>query len=137
VGGATSAARRTFVFGAALGSVLLAGCGRPGGASGVEQVAQRFVTAVQAHNGTAACALLTATARDSVSGMTDASCPDQIVNVDESGAQVRGVQIWGDAAQVRIGSDVLFLRHISAGWRISAAGCKPEPPRPYNCDVEG
>jgi hypothetical protein len=60
-----------------------------------------------------------------------------ITSIDEQGVTVSGVQVWGDAAQVRVGGDVVFLRRISGEWLVSAAGCQPQPKRPYDCKVAG
>ena len=50
---------------------------------------------------------------------------------------MHGIQVWGDAAQVRIGADVIFLRRQQAGWQVRAAGCTPQPGTAYDCDVDG
>jgi hypothetical protein len=50
---------------------------------------------------------------------------------------VREVQVWGDAAQARVGDDTVFLREKAVGWRISGAGCAPNGDRPYECEVGG
>jgi hypothetical protein len=104
---------------------------------GVSSAAVSFVSALERKDGAAACRLLTSDAQQSVAGATNIACPNAILSVDEQGTMVRSVQVWGDAAQVRVGSDVLFLRRLSAGWRISAAGCKTQPKGPYQCEVTG
>jgi hypothetical protein len=45
--------------------------------------------------------------------------------------------VWGDAAQVHIGGDVLFLRLTSGRWKVSGAGCTAQPEGPYDCQVGG
>jgi hypothetical protein len=57
------------------------------------------------------------------------------VSVDEKGTSVSSVQVWGDAAQVHVGQDVVFLRRVSGRWLVSAAGCVRQPAGPYDCDV--
>ncbi|MEP6852077.1 MAG: hypothetical protein ABJA87_05395 [bacterium] len=99
-------------------------------------VAVDFVTAIENRNGKAACALLTDNAAHSVSGATDTSCEQAALNVDESGTAVGEVQVWGDAAQVHVGDDVVFLRRGDT-WQVQAAGCTSDPPGPYDCDVDG
>jgi hypothetical protein len=101
----------------------------------VTPTARSFVRALESGDGGAACDLLTSNARQSASGATDTPCDRAITSIREDGSQVHGVQVWGDAAQVRISSDVLFLRRISGRWRVSAAGCKAQPPGPYECTV--
>ena len=118
-------------------AAALVGCSATPHESDVTGAARSFVAKLQAGDGAAACALLTDTARNSVPGATGQSCAEAITNVKEQGGAVEGVQVWGDAAQVRIGADVLFLRLSSGEWKVSAAGCKPQPKGPYECEVGG
>jgi len=131
--------RRSLGLTVAVTAVLggLAGCQSSPDRSEVQGVAVSFVTAVQAKQGQAACALLTPNAKESVSGATDVPCQTAIVNVDEHGDQVHSVQVWGDAAQVQLGSDTVFLRRLSVGWQVRAAGCQSQPKAAYKCDVDG
>jgi hypothetical protein len=101
----------------------------------VRQAATTFVRALLAADGPRACQLLTSDARRSASGATDTACGDAVLSIVEQDDKVHGVQVWGDAAQVRIAGDVIFLRRISGSWKVSAAGCKPQPPGPYECMV--
>jgi hypothetical protein len=121
----------------ALLTVFLAGCVPGGQRSAVVSVATRFVADVSRHDGSAACAILTDDAKSSASGATDTPCGQAVLNVKENGTTIRGVQVWGDTAQVKIGGDVLFLRRLKSGWRVNAAGCKPQPRAAYQCDVAG
>jgi hypothetical protein len=99
--------------------------------------ARSFVTSLQRKDGAAACALLSSNAKSSVSGATNASCARAVTNVSEQGATVSHAQVWGDAAQVHVGSDVVFLRRVAGRWVVSAAGCKWQPAGPYDCDIGG
>lgn len=114
----------------------LCSCAQPA-AGAPARVAEGFVTALRAGDGSRACTLLTHRARSSAAGATDVSCAAAVANLPDTDTAVRWVRVWGDAAQVRIGSDVVFLRRLPAGWRISAAGCTPRGHRPYDCDVQG
>lgn len=125
------------VIGMAVLTLLLAGCVPGSRRSAVVSVATRFVAAVSRHDGTGACAILTDNAKSSASGATDTPCDQAVLNVKENGTQIRGVQVWGDSAQVKIGGDVLFLRRMQSGWLVNAAGCKPQPRAAYQCDVGG
>jgi hypothetical protein len=115
----------------------MAGCASSTERPQVQAVAVEFVTAVQASKGADACALLTPQAEESASGATDVACATAVLNVEESGSQVHHVQIWGDAAQVKLGSDTVFLQRLPGGWQVRAAGCQSQPGAAYNCDVEG
>jgi hypothetical protein len=101
----------------------------------VASAASSFVSALEHKDGAAACRLLTSDTRQSAAGATDTPCAKAVLSVDEQGTAVSSTQVWGDAAQVRIGSDVVFLRQISGRWRVSAAGCTPQPAGPYDCDL--
>ena len=35
------------------------------------------------------------------------------------------------------GHDTVFLAHFPTGWKITAAGCRPRPQRPYQCEIKG
>jgi hypothetical protein len=118
-------------------AVGLAGCAAGTERSEVQQVAVDFVSAIEDENGQDACELLTSEAEESVSGATDVSCATAVLNLDESGSEVRHIQIWGDAAQVKLGSDTVFLRRLPTGWQVRAAGCQSQPGAAYHCDVEG
>ncbi|HZC54067.1 MAG TPA: hypothetical protein VE441_16435 [Mycobacterium sp.] len=116
--------------------LLLTGCASPSDGA-VTAAARSFVDSLQRRDGAAACRLLTPDARQATTGATDASCAEAITSVHEQGDKVSGVQVWGDAAQVRIGGDALFLRRVDGRWLISAAGCKPQPAGPYDCAAGG
>jgi len=108
----------------------LAACGTRARENGAAAVAERFVAAVSGRDGATACGLLTQQARESVSGATDVTCADGVLNAHEQGSTV-------GQAEVRIGADVIFLLHLDSGWFVSAAGCTPRPSAPYQCDVDG
>jgi hypothetical protein len=115
----------------------LAGCAANTERAEVQRVAVDFVTAVEDDNGQDACGLLTPEAEQSVSGATDVACSTAVLSIDESGSQVHHTQVWGDSAQVKLGSDTVFLRRLSTGWQVRAAGCRSQPDAAYDCDVEG
>ncbi|MCW2528343.1 MAG: hypothetical protein JWM76_3203 [Pseudonocardiales bacterium] len=100
-------------------------------------MAVRFAQAIQAGSGGTACDLLTENAQSAASGATGVSCDEAILNVKETSTDVSSTQVWGDAAQVRVGDDVLFLRKQNDGWRVRAAGCQRKSNGVYDCDVEG
>lgn len=131
------AARRSIASAAALSSLVLSGCAGTPHRDAVTGAAIAFVTSLERGDGDAACTLLTPDAQKSVSGATDTPCADAITSIKEQGRAVGRVQVWGDAAQVKLAGDVLFLRRLSGEWRVSAAGCTPQKGRPYDCKVGG
>jgi hypothetical protein len=121
----------------AIGVMCGTACGAPASAeSAARLTAQQFARALAVGDGAAACDLLTPRARDSVAGATDAECEDAILALDGTADSASNVEVWGDAAQVRIGSDTIFLLRLREGWRVDAAGCAPQHLGPYDCDVE-
>jgi len=123
---------------AAAGIMLsTAACSTGSHDAAVVKVTQAFTSAVQHRDGTAACALLTDDARQAVSGATDIPCAKAVTSAAYPGTSVRTVEVWSDTAQVRIGADVIFLRRTGNTWKVSAAGCKPQPAGPYQCTVGG
>jgi hypothetical protein len=116
--------------------LLVAGCGAPG-TGGVAAVAGEWLAAAQARDAAALCRLLTpAAARSAATG--DETCEQAVGDLDlPGGGTVGAVQVWSDRAQVRTGSDTLFLTRLRDGWHVSGAGCTAQGDRPYDCDVAG
>ena len=125
------------------GGRLLAGIALVAGATGcsaaaeptVGAVAGQFASAVAHHDGAAACALLTDDARRDTETF-GRNCAAQVGDLPDPGA-VQQVEVWGDAAQVRLAGDTVFLLRFPDGWRVSAAGCTPQEGAPYQCEVRG
>jgi hypothetical protein len=101
----------------------------------VEAVAGRFAGAVAQHDSAAACALLTDDARRDTETF-GRSCAAQLAGLPDPGG-VQQVEVWSDAAQVRLAGDTVFLLRFPDGWRVSAAGCVVEEDAPYRCEVQG
>lgn len=117
----------------------LAACSSaPGNDVAVSEVAGSFSTALAADDGTAACHLLADSTRAALEKQSGLDCADAMgsVGLPPAGA-VRSIAAYGRAAQVVLESDVIFLTLAPSGWRVTAAGCTPRPPRPYDCDLKG
>jgi hypothetical protein len=116
----------------------LAGCGVPESTTrSVDDVARQFMAAVERGDGGLACSLLTPDAAASV-GSGGQTCAEAFGDLGlPRGGSVGRTEVWSDEAQVRTGVDTLFLTNLSSGWRVTAAGCTPRPPRPYDCEVQG
>lgn len=130
-------------MGAALVAASLAACGPGSAARAAEDVAVAFYSAVADGDGDAACALLAGSVAQTVAADEEAPCgwalsegrvADDLV---ERAADARPgeVRVAGRQAQVRLGSDTVFLARSGAGWVVTAAGCDPRPDRPYDCEV--
>jgi hypothetical protein len=104
----------------------------------VAQVTQRFQAAVDAGDGAGACRLLAPATRDTLERDAQAPCADAVLDEDlpPAGDDV-DTEVYGTAAQVRTGTDTVFLGRFDQGWRVTAAGCEASGDAPYQCAVEG
>ncbi|MEU0786958.1 hypothetical protein ABZ341_36020 [Streptomyces sp. NPDC006173] len=119
--------------------VGLTACGAPSkrvdAASGA---ATTFEKAVSGGNRTAMCAALAPQTRSEVEDSEKKVCTEAISEEDLSdGGAVRRVDVWGHQARAVLAADTLFLSQFPGGWKIVAAGCRPQPGKPYQCSVKG
>lgn len=118
-------------------AVLLSGCGTAAGTDAVSTAADAWLAAVRAGDPAAQCRLLTPAAAGSVAAH-DETCPQALADLHLPGTgRPDRVEVWSDRAQVRTGTDTLFLTRIGGHWRISGAGCTNQGDEPYDCDVAG
>lgn len=125
----------TLILGAAL--LAPAGCATVGSREdAAASVATRLLTAVDAGDGDAACAILAPGTVKTVA--EDQPCPEAILGKDlpRPGTVVE-TSVYGQWAQVKLTDDTVFLAAFPEGWRVVAAGCTPQASRPYDCSVEG
>jgi hypothetical protein len=115
-------------------AVLLTGCSSASEPD-VSGVASAFED--PSGNPQARCDLLAPATLATFESGASARCADAIADVPLPGGEVSAVQIWGGDAQVRLGSDTLFLTQTDAGWRVTAAGCESRGDAPYDCEVDG
>jgi hypothetical protein len=133
---------KTAVAGVALAlGCLCAGCGSGGARADVRSVSARFSRALAAHDGVAACATLSDQARAHLENEEAKSCQEAITGLGLRPSAVRRVQVYLTSAKADLADgDSLYLSNGSDGWRLDAAGCKPEggkpADRPYNCALE-
>ena len=126
---------RSGLFVSAVGALLLlTGCSSLQ-RSDVEQVATTFEN--QSGDPEARCDLLLPTTRAALEEQEQASCAEAIGDLPLQGGDAGEIQVWGDDAQVKVGSDTVFLNETSSGWRVAAAACTPREDQPYDCEVEG
>lgn len=96
-----------------------------------------FTQAVGAGDTAGACALLSDEARGNLEAISTRPCVESLARLALPADPPQSVEVWGDNAQVRTSSDVLFLSRFSSGWRVTAVGCRPRPDQPYDCALEG
>jgi hypothetical protein len=116
------------------GAVVLAGCSSASEPA-VEQVAGTFQdTSADPEE---RCALLAPATLTAFEHDESAPCADAVQDLPLEGGRVESVEIWGGNAQVQLTGDTVFLTETSAGWRITAAVCRPRAEAPYDCEVDG
>jgi len=98
----------------------------------------RFERALDAGRHTYLCAALAPSTREEVEQSAKSRCEQAIGDEDlpKAGA-VRRVDVYGDQARVVLEHDTVFLAHFPTGWKVTAAGCRPRPQQPYQCEIKG
>jgi hypothetical protein len=118
-----------------LGVVLvMAGCANETGEHDASSAAARFLSATGGGDTRAACALLAPAVRDDLAASEGESCEDALP-ADRLRGAVTGVEVWSDRARVSTEGGTVFLTEFDDGWRITAAGCRPNGDAPYRCVV--
>ncbi|GAB1645581.1 hypothetical protein [Krasilnikovia sp. MM14-A1259] len=108
-------------------------------AQAATDVAVQMLRAVADRDGAAACALL---APETAAGLAESpgpSCAEAVLGEDlPAPGAGRGVDVYGQWAQVRLDGGTVFLAVFRGGWRVVAAGCSPRGDgRPYDCVLGG
>lgn len=121
-------------LGLALGACL--GPGERGtAASAAATEFERLWESADAHG---LCAALAPETRTELEASEKEDCTAVIVDQDiPEGGAVRETDVYGRQARVVLESDTLFLSRFTDGWKVVAAGCTPQPDRPYDCKVKG
>jgi hypothetical protein len=121
-----------------LAVALLSGCGRESSHREVRSEAEGFYAAVAHHRGAAACARLTPQTRKALEEQESAPCRRAVLHVDLSGRRAHIVRVYStDAAVELVHGDTVFLQDTNQGWRVAAAGCRPQGRgEPADCEVQ-
>jgi hypothetical protein len=120
-------------------SVSTAGCGTPATVRrAVASTAQRFGDAIGAGDGGKACGYLAPETRQELEQDQRAPCAKAILDDGlRGGASVSHAVVYGQQAMARLGNDTVFLSRFPSGWKVTAAGCEPQPGAPYQCQLKG
>jgi hypothetical protein len=118
--------------------LLLAGCGRGSDHATVRSVAEGFYAAVAQHDGAAACARLSPDTRQALEQQDSEPCARAVVHLHLSGSRAHIVRVYTtDAAVELVHGDTVFLQDTNQGWRVDAAGCRPQNRgEPADCEVQ-
>ena len=129
--------RGAIVIATATAALALGACGPGARESDLRAVADRFLSAVDARDGAAACALLTPGARDELVSSQGEPCSRAVVGLRVGAPPAGRAQVFvTNGAAVASRGKWLFLDDTSSGWRVSAVGCTPRPGgRPYDCEL--
>jgi hypothetical protein len=118
-------------------AVAVSGCAGPD-TTGPEQTAAAFAQAVSAADGSLACRLLSPEVQSAVAESAGTPCPVALLQEDlPAPSPARRVERYGQQAFVTTGSDTMFLAAFPDGWKVIAAGCRPQGDKPYDCAVSG
>jgi hypothetical protein len=134
----TFSASRVLGTASCLVVLLSAGCGRSDDERVTSAVTARFLRAIETHNGALACAQLSQGAIDSLEHEEGKSCAKAAPDLDISASRVTRAEVFGTGAKVDLADgQSAFLELTRHGWRLSAAGCRPQPDdHPFICEVE-
>ena len=116
------------------------GCGTAGREADVAAVTDRFHAALEADDGSAACAELSSETIKKLEQEEERPCEQAILELDlPGGARTASADVYITSAYADLGqAGADFLDKGPDGWKISAAGCMPsEPDQPYDCELEG
>ncbi|MFB8079979.1 hypothetical protein [Streptomyces sp. NPDC056013] len=86
-----------------------------------------------------ACALLAPESRRQLQEDERQPCERALPSQElPSAGDVRGVDVYGRQALLRLRGETLFLSQFDEGWRVTAAGCEPNPgDAPCRCALKG
>jgi hypothetical protein len=134
----TFRASRFLATASCLVALLSAGCGRSDDERVTSAVTARFLRAVDSHDGAVACAQLSQGAIESLEHDEGKSCAKAAPELDISASRVTRAQVFGTGAKVDLADgQSAFLELTRRGWRLSAAGCRPQPDdHPFVCEIE-
>jgi hypothetical protein len=115
------------------------GCGAGGEDESAGRVAEGFYSAVASKDGPRACAQLSESTLSELEQEEMAPCREAVTELKLSGSTVERSTVYVTSALVELrGGDHVFLDKTPQGWKVSAAGCKPQPgeEQPDDCEVE-
>jgi hypothetical protein len=130
--------RGLLLLGVCVVGVLLGGCGRSDDGRTASAVTERFLRAIDQHDGARACAQLSDGALQALEHDKGKRCAQAAPDLDVSPSAVTRAQVFGTGAKVDLADGhSAFLELTRRGWRLSAAGCTPQPDdQPYTCEVQ-
>jgi hypothetical protein len=119
-------------------ALLLAGCGRGGDRDEARAAAEQLHAAVADGDGEAACARLSAQAREALEQEEGQPCAEAVLSLRLDGLAATDVRVYVTTSTVRFDSGQRAVVDDTAeGWRVSAAGCEGgSQDEPHTCELE-
>ena len=117
----------------------LAGRGAGEDDESAAMVAEEFYSAVSAGDGARACSRLSEHTLTELEKEEMSSCREAVTKLELSGSRAERSTVYVTSALVELrAGDHVFLDKTPEGWKVSAAGCKPQPGEetPDDCEVE-
>jgi hypothetical protein len=99
--------------------------------------ADGFVTAVDRHDGKAACAVLAPATVSELEQSTKKPCEQAVLEEARPASPRVDAKTYATMAQVRYRDDVLFVTRFGSTWKVMAAACTKKTGDPYDCDIQG
>lgn len=119
-------------------AMVLCGCGAAARLEGARQAGRAFEQALADADYPRACALLAPQTRQQLEEDEHQPCGSALRGQDLAvGGEVRGTQVYGRQALLRLRTDTLFLSQFKDGWKVVTAGCTPQGDKPYRCSLKG
>ncbi|MBT2451410.1 hypothetical protein J7F03_30965 [Streptomyces sp. ISL-43] len=105
---------------------------------GARQAGRAFEQALAGADYVRACALLAPQTRQQLEEDRHKPCAPALQGQElPQAGQVRGTEVYGRQALLRLLNDTLFLSQFTGGWKVVAAGCTPQGDQPYRCSLKG
>jgi hypothetical protein len=123
-------------------SVLLllavAGCSGTPHRAEVLSVAGQSQRAYQSDDGAQACTALAPKTKRELEKSAGKPCAQAVLEEDVPDVgEPQRVEVFGTMAQIRYGAGATFLARFQGGWKVMAAGCRPQHAKPYDCTIQG
>ena len=99
--------------------------------------AEGLYAAVKRHDGEAAGARLAEPTAQALEREEKEPCAKAVTSLDLKLAGVTAVRVYETSAAVTLASgEITYLDRTDQGWKVSAAGCKPQGEEPADCELE-
>ncbi|MDX6697349.1 MAG: hypothetical protein QOE65_746 [Solirubrobacteraceae bacterium] len=112
------------------------GCGIADDRDQARASASQFFAALQHGDGATACDHLSPATASNLEQQEKSSCPKAILGQSLGGGSVQRVRVYQTDAVVTLSDgEQAYLDRRAGGWKVSAAGCKPQGDAPADCEV--